>query len=314
MNNCGGRLPALALVGLVCGCAANARGPGGGERTQLAFEARASSEFWTRWGDGKAELSGYRVTTERYGELREGRAVLIYVAEPMDSRVWIKDDAGRAPEAYRVQVLKLNRMLSFRTGIYPYAVMTSTFAPVDRIVGRERFAPTKVALSAQEWCGHVYQKLLPSAGSAVHEVRSYFGSEGEASETVATSEDTLYEDGLPIQLRELDGPFNGGRRWSGQLMPSLWRVRKAHRPPRPVAATIERRQLERAGVRVTRFVLEAEGLTRSYDVELAAPHRLLGWSDNQGQRGTLLETARLPYWELNSGGDERHLAQIGLRP
>ena len=33
--------------------------------------ARASSAFWSRWGDGKAEISGYRIETSRYGEPRQ---------------------------------------------------------------------------------------------------------------------------------------------------------------------------------------------------------------------------------------------------
>src|SRR5262245_27484226 len=70
--------------------------------------AQASPAFWMRWGDGKAELSGYAVTASRYGAPRDGRVVLIYVTEPMDRRNWIKDDAGDVPAADRVNVMKLN--------------------------------------------------------------------------------------------------------------------------------------------------------------------------------------------------------------
>src|SRR5262245_47933646 len=130
----------------------------------------ASSAFWQRWGDGRAELSGYRVTTSRYGEPREGRVVLIYVTEPHDARTWVKDDHGDVPEADRVQVLKLNQMLTFRTGIYPYAVMTSVFSPVDGMFP-ERFEPVKITFAAQEWCGSVYQKVEFRDGEAHSELR-----------------------------------------------------------------------------------------------------------------------------------------------
>ena len=75
----------------------------------------------------------------RYGKPRQGKLVLVYVAEPMDRRTWIKDDQGDVPRAFQVDMLKLNQMLSFRTGIHPYSVMTNVFSPVEG-VGRERFA------------------------------------------------------------------------------------------------------------------------------------------------------------------------------
>ena len=37
--------------------------------------ATATPAFWRVWGDGKAELSGYAITTTRYGAPREGQVV-----------------------------------------------------------------------------------------------------------------------------------------------------------------------------------------------------------------------------------------------
>ena len=45
-----------------------------------ASAARAD-DFWKHWGDGKAELDRYALTQPRYGELRQGTAVLIFVTE-----------------------------------------------------------------------------------------------------------------------------------------------------------------------------------------------------------------------------------------
>jgi hypothetical protein len=59
--------------------------------------AGASADFWARWSDGRAELSGYRATVNRYGELRPAELVLIYVTEPMNRRTWIKDDDAPRP-------------------------------------------------------------------------------------------------------------------------------------------------------------------------------------------------------------------------
>src|SRR5262245_47746571 len=222
---------------------------------QLATTAAtATPAFWKTWGDGKAELSGYAITTSRYGAPREGRAVLIYVTEPMDRRNWIKDDANDVPAQDRVNAMKLNNVLKFQTGIYPYSVMTSVFAPVDAGTA-ERFTPTKIVLSAQEWCGLVYQKVLPGPESFVSELRSYFHADGDREATVRTARGTLYEDALLVQLRELDGPFAGGKSWTGSIVPALWSRRKTHSELAPVAATIRREDATRDGTPVTRFTL-----------------------------------------------------------
>lgn len=273
--------------------------------------APASSAFWSTWGDGRAEISGYRLVTPRYGAPRDGEMVLIYVTEDLDRRTWIKDDRGDLPAPFRIHALKLNQVLKFRTGIYPYSVMTSVFVPVDGD-GRERFSPGKISLGAQEWCGHVFHAIWPEEGRMRSEEHSYFQSEGDRSESLDLPAGTLFEDALLIQLRELDGPFAGGGDWSGQIVPSLWAARKAHQPLRPAAATIRRAAAARDGVPVTRFTLAYGGTTRTIDVERAEPRRILGWTGSDGEAATVLKTARLPYWELNAPGGEKYLSEIGL--
>jgi hypothetical protein len=299
-------------VGLVLGSIASAvllgwRAAPGAPAAPLT----ASPAFWTQWGDGKAELSGYAVTASRYGAPREGRVVLIYVTEPMDRRNWIKDDAGDVPREDRVNVMKLNQVLKFQTGIYPYSVMTSVFAPVDGL-SAERFAPAKIAMSAQEWCGHVYQRLIARPDAFQNELRSYFHAEGDRDTTVKITPGTVYEDALLIQLRELDGPFAGGKDWAGSIVPSLWSQRKRHATVEPLPATIRRENATRDGSPVTRFTLTYGTVSMTYDVEKAAPRRVLFWKSNDGDEARLLKTARLPYWQLHAPGDEKYLQQLGF--
>ena len=272
-------------------------------------KASASKAFLHAWSDGKAELSAYQLSTPRYGQARKAELVLIYVTEPLNRTTLIKDD--HATGDARFGVLKLNAVLKFQTGIYPYSVMTSVFSPVDNY-GGERFAPLKIALSAQEWCGHVYHQLRPAQRSFYSVLHSYFASEGDRTERVPLPEGTLYEDGLLIQLRELDGPFNHGKNWRGSLVPSLWTARKAHRALRPAAATIERQTLDVDGSRRTRFTLRYASSQRTIDVEDEAPRRILGWSSSDGETATLRKTKRLPYWSLHEPGDERYRAELGL--
>jgi hypothetical protein len=272
---------------------------------------KAGSAFWKHWGDGKAELSGYKGKTPRYGQLRDAEAVMIFVTEPMNRDNWIKDDGATGTK--RVNVLKLNYHLTFRTGMYPYSVLTSVFSPVDNW-GKERFSPAKVSLSAQEWCGHVWLGLWPGQRRLLFEMKSYFAGEGEKKEVVNAPSGVLYEDGLLVQLRELEGSFHKGKNWSGSLVPSLWWQRVRHVPLRPLGATITRSEHKEGGMALTRFVLRYKGSTfsRTIDVEKAWPRRIVRLRSSEGEDLKLQKTARLAYWGLHNVGDGTYRKQLGL--
>lgn len=269
----------------------------------------ASGEFRGLWYDGNAELAGYEITQPRYGSLRHGELALIYVTEPLDRQTWIKRDDA-LPER-RVDVLKLNANLTFLAGIYPYSVMTSVFSPIDDW-GMARFTPVKITLTAQEWCGQVFEGMWPGVGTLERQTISYFADEGERHLREPVPDDTLYEDALLIQLRELDGPFAKGASWSGYLVPSLWRLRRAHTPAVAAPTTITRSEAMRDGFAVTRFVVESTNYRRTIDVERAAPRRILGWQTSDGEQATLRRSTRLPYWERNRPGDESLREQLGF--
>lgn len=273
----------------------------------------AGSAFWNRWGDGRAELSGYRLTLRRYGEMRRGELVHVTVTEPHDRRAWIKDD--EASEPHRVNVLKFLAQATFQTGIYPYTVTTVAYAPVDRYA-EERFAPVKLVGSADEWCGSWHAVAWPGPDRLRLLRLSYFAAEGEVREERVVPSGTLYEDALPIQLRELDGPFASGGDWEGHLVPALWSSRARHRPVEAVPASISRATGKRDGVPVNRFVLRYGDRVRTFEVERDLPRRLLGWRTEEGgavmEQATLLGTDRLAYWERNRPGDEALRSRLGL--
>lgn len=111
---------------------------------------------------------------ERYGEVREGTAVNIFVTEDFLPDAQVK--ANSASEE-NVSVMKLNQMKSFNTGIYPYSIMTSTFSPIA-----EKEHPLKITNSVQEWCGQVYMQLN-NRGDFEIESHSYF--QGEADQKLS---------------------------------------------------------------------------------------------------------------------------------
>ena len=137
--------------------------------------------FWAHWGDGRAEVSGYALTQQRYGAQREGgRAVLVFVTETFSESLRVKADPGKHPPADEMPVMKVNVHEHFQTGIYDYNVMTSAFHRVDSAQNAPAGALAKVAFSSQEWCGQVFEALWPSRDGTARLVRhSYFDGEGD---------------------------------------------------------------------------------------------------------------------------------------
>src|SRR5205823_5666230 len=81
--------------------------------------------FWRHWGDGRGELSGYDLETPRYGALRHGIAVAIFVTETFSNSKRVKADPGMHPAFDEFPVMKLNLVQDFATGIYDYNLETS---------------------------------------------------------------------------------------------------------------------------------------------------------------------------------------------
>src|SRR5690554_5369905 len=133
-----------------------------------------SSEFNDYWHSGKDEVTSYQLSQERYGELREGTAVTIFVTEDFLVKEQVK--ANTISEE-NLTVLKLNQTKNFNTGIYPYSIMSSTFSPVY-----ESGHALKISSSIQEWCGQMYMQLNNKKDFEI-ESHSYF--EGEADQKKA---------------------------------------------------------------------------------------------------------------------------------
>src|SRR5262245_11906874 len=106
--------PALflaAIVSAAVGLDARAPAPAAAPR-DLVF----GDEFWKHWGDNRAELSGYELVFPRYGTLRKGTAVAIFVTETFSSSLRVKSDPGKHPASDEFPVMKLNLVEDFSTG------------------------------------------------------------------------------------------------------------------------------------------------------------------------------------------------------
>jgi len=274
-----------------------------------------AQDFYGHWGDGKAELSSYRVVQPRYGELRQGYGVMIFVTEDIHRDTYIKVESPQ-PQEKCLYVLKLNNVLKFNTGIYDYSVMTSVFSEVEG--GTEPFVLRKISLSAQEWCGHVFDEILLHERRIEGHLNSYFEAEGRRDYELEVPENFVSEDHLLIRMRELKGAFMAtGEERQISLMPSLWSLRTAHVPHALVGAVLRKGGQEEVDVdggrtQAVLWQIEREGQWRKWWVEVGYPRRILKWQDSDGGQGELLKTIRVPYWQLHANADEVYRGELGL--
>jgi hypothetical protein len=280
--------------------------------------AAADDGFWRHWGDGKAEIDGYLLTQPRYGENRDGTAVLIYVTEDFSDSARVKADPGKHPPADVYPVLKLNFVRDFQTGIYDYNVLTSTFVKTE--------APglpiAKISFSAQEWCGHVYHQLLARDGKLVGELHSYFDGEADAPLELPAPAGGVTEDAVPILARDLRGDWlKPGESRTVPFLPSALHARFAHVRQAWGEATVTRSPTANpaattlGSLKAYQYTVAVKGgPTTTFTIEEAAPHRLLAWHSSDGESARITGSARLPYWQLNHPGDESNLKKLGLVP
>ena len=220
-------LVTLGIVALAAGCT----------RTPAPQPVAAVSgpefgdAFWKQWGDGRGELAGYDLEIPRYGALRHGTAVTIFVTETFSNKRRVKADPGRHPKTDEFPVMKLNLVQDFGTGIYDYNLMTSAFTALASVNARPSGSPTKVSFSAQEWCGQVYAQVLFDARYARFVAHSYFDTEADSTSSFELPNDALSEDALLAWARGFTAPVLArGDSAEAPLLGSLREARLLHQP------------------------------------------------------------------------------------
>jgi hypothetical protein len=307
------------LLSLCCQSQPAAGPPLAAQEPQLQAPKAVSEAFRAYWYQGKAEVTSYKLSQARYGEIHEGDAVLIFVTEDFSAARQVKLDRPEAAGADRVPVLKLNLTKTFDTGIYPYSLMTSVFTPVD---GR----PTlKVSTSGQEWCGHVYQQL--NLERERYRLRSFSYFEDEVEEQRMLDRAWL-EDELWTRLRLGPDRLPQG---TIRIVPSTLFARLHHHPLKVVEAraTLDDAGAEAAGTfgggPLRRYRLDyrkPEPRTLTLYFEPAAPYRIRGWeeafNDGFGVSRPLVTRAvrnrelQIDYWNRHNNADSGLRKELGL--
>ena len=264
-------------------------------------------ELGTYWYQGTAELSTYTLSQARYGELRDGQAVLIQVTEDFLTDKQVKNDAYENPNS--TPVLKTNLIKRFTTGIYDYSLMTSVFTPTD--AGRQPRS-LKVTTTSQDWCGQSSTQLNAGSGATYRmQLRSYFEREADRDEELTAD---FLEDEVFNRIR-IGGALPTG---DFQIIPSTGYLLMTHQPYAAHAATVT---LER-GDGTNNYILDFRGLQRTLTVtyDAAPPYVIRRWTETYPSRGELLTTTATleaqrqeAYWTKNRRQDDPLRAELRLR-
>lgn len=259
------------------------------------FEKKAlSKEFKAYWYAGEAEISSYKLEQARYGEMREGTAVLVYVTEDFLPDVQVKADNRNAKN---IPVLKLNATKNFNTGVYPYSIMQSTFYPVSN----NKHA-LKVSSSMQEWCGHIYAQLN---NRTQFEIMSHSYFEGEADQNFKLDK-AILENELWTKLRISPKSLPTG---DLNIIPSFEYSRLRHIDIKPYQAS--------ATLTANTYTINYPELNRTLSITFNPefPFDILSWEETFKSgfgpnaktlttKATKLKTIKSPYWQKNSNKDE----------
>jgi hypothetical protein len=260
----------------------------------LAPKTILSKEFNDYWYTGEAEITSYKLEQARYGEIRDGKAVLVFVTEDFLPEVQVKADNY---SKNNTPVLKLNTTKNFNTGIYPYSIMQSTFYPVTN-----NQHALKISASVQEWCGHVYSQLN---NRETFEVRShsYFQSEADQSFSL---EKTWTENELWIKLRIDPTRLPIGEL---QIIPSLEYTSLRHKTIKSYNAI--------ASLKNGTYTISYPELNRMLKINFNTnfPFDILGWEETTVSgfgayaqtlttKATKLESIKSAYWRKNHNADE----------
>ncbi len=275
-------------------------------------------EFAGHWYDGKAELAGYEYKIRRYGEERQGTAVSIFVTEPFHFETQVKSNREQGENIDNV--IKLNLIIDFPTGVYDYNTMLSVFAGVESL---EYGKVAKVTFSSQEWCGHTWQQMLFREGRLTGNVHSYFEGEEREDLALAVPPGGVPEDALMLWARGLLAPeVKPGASIRAETLLASKLSRLGHVEPTWRRATLSRASTAEAltvpaGVIKARLALVDVGSDLRYRfwVEEAHPHRIVKWEREHPsleESAVLLGSDRAPYWQMNIRSAAKALARIGL--
>lgn len=277
------------------------------KKTTSTSENKISSikkhpKFNAYWYQGKAEITSYKLTQARYGELHEGMSVQVFVTEDFLPEKQVKADYKNDNN---IPVLKLNSTKKFVTGIYPYSIMTSTFSPIN--LNQQAL---KVSFSSQEWCGNTFAQLNNRTNFEV-DFHSYFESNADRKQTL---EKNVLENELWNQLRISPESLPIGNL---DIIPSFEFLALNHQEIKAYKAEASLTKTEN----FIKYTIKYPELERTLTIKATKefPYIIEYWEEIITKRGKTLttkaekiKTIQSAYWSKNGAADVEERKELGL--
>lgn len=266
-----------------------------------------STAFKSYWFSGKAELSTYELKQARYGEYRNGKAVLIFVTEPFLKNRQLKADQA---DHNSQPVLKLNSTREFHTGIYPYHILSSIFYPLSK-----KQNAIKITNTVTEWCGQSYAQL--NNRSAAYQLRShsYFETMGDLEKFLPKN---ILEDQLWTLIRVDPNELPLGER---RVIPSFSYLRLKHQEYKAYSAHLSIEQSDS----LQHYTILYPELNRKLTIHFQKkfPHIIESWEETYASgfgkdqklmttTASRIQTIKSSYWAKNSNADVSLRDTLGL--
>jgi hypothetical protein len=279
-------------------------------------EIESPSEIFKQtWYAGKAEVSSFTLRQARYGEVRDGEAVLIFVTEDFSNNKLVKLDEPEKTND-KTRVLKMNMTKNFITGVYPYSMMMSVFTPVSN---NGTLKTLRANCSSQEWCGHTFSQLVLNGKKYDWKLHSYFEKEGEQERTV---DGLLLEDEIWNTIRINPANLPAGKI---TLIPGLIWQRLSHKlmQEEEAVCTLTRSVVNDTTTAMFSIYYPAVNRTLKIYFTDVFPYEIKGWEetypDGFGNNKKLLQTSAvrkrvtwLDYWKLNKKSDSTYRESLQL--
>ena len=268
-----------------------------------AVNAQDFSNYWYR---GEAEISSFTLQQSRYGEMRDGEVIIVFVTEDMDEMKQVKMEGPKAGLPNAIKVLKMNMANEFVTGIYKYNMMTSVFTPADY---HKHPHSLKLTSSSQDWCGQTFMQANYRGTRYEFQTFSYFGNEGDQNFNITS---TWLEDEIWNKIRLAPNTLPLGKT---QFVPSAFFLRLSH-------AHFKSYEVQASLLKETErftYIIDYPELKRKLSISFQPvfPHRILGWTESIDNRtetsATLLNTMMNDYWNHNTSSDEVIRTELKLK-
>jgi len=266
------------------------------------------------WYQSKAEVNGYTLKEQRYGVMRDGYVVLIFVTEDFLTSKNVKNESY--VDKSSVPVFKCNMKKHFVTGMYDYTLMSSVFSPANAPLDH----PYKVSSSNLDWCGHEWLQVNRKGNNLELEQFSYFEKEADRKLSLTSC---LQEDELFNLIRLCPNQIPTGLQ---KMLPSTQYLMIQHWPIEAVDVDIKNMEYKGSDFSIDNtkcLQVLMPSLNRELNIvyENNPPYKILGWTDNfPNKEGDIMKSiAKLKesmledYWNKNGKAYESLRIVLGVK-